>query len=129
MAKQTYVLTDEIKANNCVATITKYWQRQHDAGKTLEVIIQRKKRSLPQNDRYWAILQRVSEQIRPLNRQYSKDVWHEHFKREFIGVDPLPSGAYMAKSTTDLDIEVFTNYMTQVEAWAIEAGADLSFLG
>lgn len=129
MSKSAYfVLEDTTKATNCINTIAAYWQRQHEAGKTLAVTIKRVNRSYRQNKRYWAILARVSEQLRPLNKQYSSEVWHEHFKREFLGVEPLPSGNYMAKSSAKLSVDEFAEYMTQVEAWAVDNGVNLNFL-
>ena len=58
-----------------------------DALKPLEVVIreEKKKRSLDQNALYWSgPLRDIAEQAWVHGRQFSAEVWHEHFKREFL---------------------------------------------
>ena len=49
---------------------------------------------------------------------YSADVWHEQFKRQFIGVDELPNGQVIGKSSTRLTTAEFCALCDQVEAFA-----------
>jgi hypothetical protein len=84
------------------------------------VTLYKSKRSLEQNRRYFgpAVLGAIAEQAWVGGRQFSKGVWHEHFKRQFIGVIDLPDGATMAMSSTSLGVEDFSIFMQHVEAYA-----------
>lgn len=87
------------------------------------------RRSHPQNSRYWAILHAMSDRIKPQGQTYSADTWHLWAKSRFLGCDDvkLPSGKVLsiARSTADLDVAEFSNYMEQVEAFANERGCFL----
>lgn len=80
------------------------------------------KRSIEQNKRYWALLREVSAIAWVDGRQFKDEVWHEHFKREFIGCVDLPGGQSMGISTTTLSIQEMGDYMTKIESWAAENG-------
>ena len=45
-------------------------------------------------------------------------MWHEHFKRKFIGVEELPDGSVRGKSSTKLTTVQFSEFCAQVEAYA-----------
>lgn len=64
----------------------------------------------------------MSEEYAPDGRHFSPEVWHEQFKRHWLGADDLrlPSGETLirARSSADLSVEEFSAYMDQVEAWA-----------
>lgn len=87
------------------------------------------KRSSEANRRYWLLLHVIAEKIRPDGAQYSAETWHQWAKLRFLGGDDirLPNGKVlvMPKSSAELDIGQFTDFMTQVEAWAVERGAYL----
>lgn len=87
------------------------------------------RRSTEANRRYWALLHSMSEQIKPVGATYSADQWHLWARSRFLGADDikLPSGASVTipKSTADLDVGEFNDYMTQVEAFANERGCFL----
>lgn len=80
------------------------------------------KRSIEQNKRYWALLREVAACAWIDDRQYKDTVWHEHFKREFIGCEDLPGGAKLGISSTTLSIQEMGDYMTKIEHWAAEQG-------
>jgi hypothetical protein len=84
------------------------------------------KRTNEQNKRYWAILQELAEQCDVKGEKYSAETWHEYMKGRFIGYEdvPLPNGTTLHRpiSTTTLDKPQFTEYMTQIEAWAAHRG-------
>jgi hypothetical protein len=84
----------------------------------------RMKRSNEANRRYWLLLHTISDKLRPQNVQHSPEVWHCYFKSRFMGHDDvrLPNGKVLSivRSTTDLDVPEFADYMTQVEVWANE---------
>jgi hypothetical protein len=51
---------------------------------------------------------------------HDPDTWHKYFARRFLGMDPGPFGEGVTKSTAKLTVGGFSDYMTQVEVWAIE---------
>lgn len=80
------------------------------------------KRRSQQNRRYWAVLHEVAEQLGISD----VDAWHEWCKRRFIGVKEvrLPDGevVHIGQSSTDLSVSEFADYMTSIEAWAVDQG-------
>jgi hypothetical protein len=84
------------------------------------------KRSLEQNKRYWALLREVAATVWVDGRQYADEVWHEHFRREFIGREELalPSGQVESRgiSTTTLSVEEMGRYMDEIARWCAEQG-------
>ena len=96
-----------------------------EAKKVLTVTVEpfRKKRSVDQNARYWAILNELSQKMPPHmdGVWYSPAVWHEAMKQRFLGVKPGPFGP-VAKSTTKLSVVEMMGYCDEIQAWAIEEG-------
>ena len=82
--------------------------------------VSRRKRTSPQNRRYWGngVLAQIAEQAVVNGRRYSSEVWHEQFKRMFIGVDELPDGSVIGKSSTKLTTVEFSEFCMNVEAYA-----------
>jgi hypothetical protein len=82
----------------------------------------RETRSSEANRRYWQLVCRVSEGYTPDGRTFSPEVWHEQFKRHWLGKRDftLPSGETISitRSTADLSTDEFSDFMTAVEAWA-----------
>lgn len=82
------------------------------------------KRSHPQNSRYWLLLHAIAEKLKPQGQAYSAETWHHYFKTKLIpgSVVDLPNGKtiMVPRSTTDLDVGEFAEYMTAVETWAVE---------
>ena len=81
-------------------------------------------RNNDQNRRLWALYHAVADKLRPGKAAYSAEQWHMYFKSRFLGCDEvqLPSGKSLVvpRSTANLDIAEFSDYQTQVEAWANE---------
>ena len=85
-------------------------------------------------------LKDISEQAWVNGRQFSDEVWHEHFKREFLPEDDDPNIEELAKdgyrkwdigvtgervlvgSTTELTRKGFSIYLQQVEAFGASLG-------
>jgi len=90
------------------------------AGKQLVLTISLRKRTPKQNRRYWGkgVLAQIAAQAVVNGRLYSAESWHESFKRQFLGVDELPNGEVIGKSSTKLSTAEFCNFCEQVEAWA-----------
>jgi hypothetical protein len=105
-----------------------------DADKPLEIVVREevKGRKLDQNALMWVgPLADIAEQAWVEGRQFSAEVWHEHFKRAYLPeeIDPelckegyrkwdyTPAGErVLVGSTTDLTVKGFAQYLTQVEA-------------
>jgi hypothetical protein len=82
--------------------------------------VSKRKRTKPQNRRYWGrgVLAQIAEQAVVKGRLYSAEVWHEQFKRQFIGFEELPNGQIVGKSSTELTTAQFSDFCAQVEAFA-----------
>lgn len=79
-------------------------------------------RSLEQNSRYWALLTAISQQA-PAHmggEWHSPEVWHHYCASRFLGMEAGPFGHGVAKSTRKLKVAEFGDYMTEVEAWAVD---------
>lgn len=90
------------------------------AGSPCEITVGKKKRSKAQNRRYWGrgVLSQIAMQA--MGGKYSADVWHEQFKRMFIGVIELPNGQLTSKSSTELTTAEFCDFCNQVEAYGAQ---------
>lgn len=111
-----------------------------DAANPIEIRIgeQIKSRNKDQNALMWAgPLRDIASQAYVNGQTYSADVWHEHFKREFLPEEAdteltregyqkwryLPSGERILKASTgDLTTKGFSLYLEQIYAY----GASLS---
>lgn len=101
----------------------------------LEIVLRpyRSKRSTEQNKRLWALYRDIAENVWVNGRRFDSETWHEHFKREFIGVEEvvLPSGEIERRgiSTTSLSTAEMTDYQTRLEAWAAAQGVVFEYRG
>lgn len=87
------------------------------------------RRTLEQNARYWALLTEISKQA-PSHmggEWHSPETWHMYCRRRFLGVEPGPFGEGVPKSTAKLGIGAFGDYMTEIEAWAVDTFSGFSF--
>jgi hypothetical protein len=120
--QRLFVLREAAHLASLVAFLGANWQAFAREGRFLAVTVTlyKSKRSLDQNRRYFgpAVLGAIEEQAWIDGRQYSKEVWHEQFKRQFIGTIDLPDGSTMAMSSTDLSVEEFSRFMQEVEVYA-----------
>lgn len=92
------------------------------AEKTLTLTARLKKRTPEQNRRYWGrgVLAQIAEQAAVNGKLYRAEVWHEQFKRMFIGFDELPNGQIIGKSSTGMTTAEFCDFCTEVEAYAAQ---------
>jgi hypothetical protein len=90
------------------------------AGTKLVITIAHRKRTTRQNARYWGngILCQIAQQAVANGKMYSAEVWHELFKQMFIGVDELPNGQIIGKSSVGLSTSEFSEFADKVEAYA-----------
>lgn len=82
--------------------------------------VERRTRTKAQNRRYWGggVLAQIAAQAAPHGKLYAAEVWHEQFKRMFIGVIELPNGQVIGMSSTTLTTVEFSEFCTKVEAYA-----------
>lgn len=99
----------------------------NDAGKPLRLIVttEEAKRNVEQNKRYWGhVLKTITEQAFVNGHQFQSDVWHEMFARKFGVCDEvtLPDGEIVVrrKSTTQMSVAEFSEFMNKVEAYAAQ---------
>jgi hypothetical protein len=122
--QRLFVLREPHHLAGLVAFLGANWQSFAREGKYLAVTVglHKDKRSLEQNRRYFgpAVLGAIAEQAWLDGRRFSKDAWHEYLKREFIGQIELPGGGVLAMSSSDLNVEQFSQYMQQVEVYAAQ---------
>lgn len=87
-----------------------------------------RKRSIEQNARLWAILTHVSEQIADENgKKYSPETWLSFFKSKILGKDTMVVDGELhlvEKRSSTLKVVEFGNFMTQIEAWAVDHGVN-----
>ena len=90
------------------------------SGKRLVLTASLRKRTKPQNRRYWGngLLAQIAQQAAPGGKLYSSEVWHEQFKRQFIGVIELPNGGIQGMSSKELNTAQFCEFSDKVEAYA-----------
>lgn len=116
-----------------------------DPERPLQLVLREepKGRRLDQNAAMWAgPIADIAAQAWVDGRQFSAEVWHEHFKREFLPdvtneelpllvkdpekyrkYDHSPSGhPILVGSTTDLTERGFARYLTQIEAFGAGLG-------
>lgn len=94
-------------------------------GEPLRVIItsEEKKRNAEQNKFLWGVVYRdISEQAWVNGQQFDKDTWHEFMARKFGVCEDvtLPDGEVVVrrKSTTQMSVGEFSEYINQVQAYA-----------
>lgn len=83
----------------------------------------RHKRSNAANRAYWKLLHLIAG--RPVRGVlYSADNWHRYFVSRFLGMEDyrLSNGITLLerRRTSELSVTEFSEYLTQVEAWAAE---------
>ena len=89
-------------------------------GRKLKLTCHLRTRTAKQNKRYWGkgVLAQIAEQATVNGCLFAAGVWHEQFKRQFIGVIELPCGEVIGKSSTELTTAEFSDFCQQVEAFA-----------
>lgn len=86
-------------------------------------------RSHQANARYWLLLHALADKLRPEKTAHSAETWHRYCASRWLGCDEvlLPGGKQLVipRSTSNLDVGEFNDYMTAVEVWANERGVFL----
>lgn len=81
-------------------------------------------RNNEQNALYWSCLQEIAEQAEVKGKKFSKDIWHHYYARLFLPMIEieLPGGMHdlTRKTTTKLNVREFSDYLTQIQADAVQ---------
>lgn len=79
-------------------------------------------RSRQANALYWSRLEEIADQVMPGGVAYTPDAFHEYFARKFLPQTwmTLPNGktALVRKSTKQLTVAEFGDYLERIAAWA-----------
>lgn len=92
------------------------------------VEFKRPKRTLPQNDRMWAMLTDIASQKEHAGRKYSPDQWKVLFMhacgREVQFIPALDNGTFIpwGQSSSDLSKQEMTDLIEFMLAWGAENG-------
>lgn len=90
----------------------------------VDIAEQKRRRSVEQNARHWALLTCISDQFRDeIGRQYSPETWHEYFKAKFLGKDTVIVDGdvlLVPKESKKLNVVEFGDLMARIEVWAHE---------
>ena len=130
MEKRVIVIRDDMRRQRALDVIR---ELKIDSDHLCEVIVKpyKKKRSVEQNARHWAILTQISDQWeQKTGNKYSPETWHEFFKTTFIGKDTIivdGSPHLISKTSTTLNTMEFRDFDMQIEAWASEHEFKLYF--
>lgn len=96
-----------------------------ERGEPIRVIVttDERKRNAEQNRFLWGVVYRdIAEQAWADGKQYDKDTWHEYFARMFGVCDEivLPDGEIITrrKSTTQMTVGEFAEFLTKIQAYA-----------
>jgi hypothetical protein len=118
---RTFILRDPEHAKAMVAYVKEHAGPQAAAKRPLVVTVTeyKAKRSSEANARYWALLGEIAEQVEVNGKWFSRDVWHEWAKEQYAPKVEGPSGL-LTVSTTQMNVEQFTQYMTQIESYAAQ---------
>lgn len=78
---------------------------------------------------YWSLLHMLASKLQP---PYSAETYHKYYASRFLGCDDmtLPNGKVLTipRSTADLDVAEFSEYLDKVQADAAERGVFLADL-
>ena len=102
------------------------WAMAAPVGTRIE--FKRPKRTLPQNDRMWAMLTDIAEQKEHAGRKYSPDQWKVLFMhacgREVQFIPALDNGTFIpwGQSSSDLSKQEMTDLIEFMLAWGAENG-------
>ena len=121
-----FVLRGPSDAQQCVGFMKENAGPAAERGKPLRVVVtaEDRLRTLEQNARYWgrAVLGTIADQASVDGRQFDADTWHEHLAEKFCPRVEyrLPDGRLFnrRKSTSELTVREFSDYVTSVEVYA-----------
>jgi len=103
------------------------WVRKAPAGTRVE--FRSSKRSLPQNDRMWALLTKISDQLVWHGEKYPPEAWKDYFMHSLEGAKFMPheEGGMIpiGRRTSRLTKDEHSDLTELIEAFAARQGVDL----
>ena len=102
------------------------WASQSPVGTRIE--FKKPKRTIPQNDRMWAMLTDIASQKEHAGRKYTPDQWKVLFMhacgREVQFIPALDNGTFIpwGQSSSDLSKQEMTDLIEFMLAWGAENG-------
>jgi len=104
------------------STVFPFLKERLQGGARLVMTVGPRKRTKKQNRRYWGngVLKQIADQAVVNGKMYAPDIWHELFKRKFLGAHELPDGTVVGASSAGLSVADFCDFCTQVEAYAVQ---------
>ena len=122
MPRATLILNDEPTRAKAREWVTK-------APEGTRVEFKRVKRTLPQNDRFWAMLTDVADQREHHGRKYKPDVWKAIFldaalnkKTNYVPSLDGDSVVLLGHHSSDLSVDEMSDLMEFIAAWGTENG-------
>jgi hypothetical protein len=123
MGKVAIILTDSETRERAVS-----WVRKAPKGAVLTLV--EKKRSLPQNDKMWAMLTDIARQAEWAGKKRNTKVWKDLFSAAVLtaqgGVEVVPGleGGIMLVGlrTSEMDVGGMADLITYMEAWGAQNG-------
>lgn len=120
-----YDLTNSLRLAALIEYLNRYWETSLREKRPLRVIVTdaEAKRNAEQNRYYWScVIKSIAEQAWVGGKQFSPAAWHEQCA-QMHGVSEeirMPYGNLMLrrKSTTDMKVREFSQYIDEVCAWA-----------
>ena len=125
MTSIEYDLTNPLRLAALTEYLNKHWMGALNDKKPLRVIVvdSEAKRNAEQNKYYWGVvIKSIADQAWVGGMQFSSAAWHEQSAQMF-GIKEeirLPNGTLTTrrKSTTDMKVREFSQYIDEVCAWA-----------
>lgn len=127
---KTFILRDDrvaIYAENAIRTAL-------NSGDIFEMILRpfKSKRSKAQNRLLWKWYREISKQAKSEFGDYrNEDYWHTRLRLDFGYVEyTIQHKGFdvpVLRSTTDFSVEEFSDYLKQIEVWAMKRGLFLTF--
>lgn len=127
MIETRIVLSTDKKFDTAKQALVHLWNTR-ETSELHEIIFRpyKARRSHEQNNLMWAVLTEISKQVKDeTGKYYSPEVWHNYFKATILGKDAIIMDGkpeLVQKSTTKLGTKEFSDYVTEIQAWAVDRG-------
>lgn len=123
MSRATVVITGDASRQKAM-----HWAARAPVGTRID--FKEAKRTLPQNDRLWAMLTDVASQKEHAGRKYTPDQWKVLFMhacgREVQFIPALDNSTFIpwGQSSSDLSVGEMTELIEFIFAWGAENGVE-----
>lgn len=122
MSRATIIIHTQADRNKAAS-----WARQAPAGTRVDFV--ESKRSIPQNDRMWALLTAVADQLLWHGQKYDTAAWKDYFMHAYRGEKWMPAEdggmVPIGRSTSKLTKEEHSELTALIEAFCARQGVDI----